>query len=146
MVDLQQYEEYFQGLCQTLPGVGSMIPITYDIDIHEYIQSLGAEQLPVLFVVLPTGESSSQDPDCVIERNFGMCLLLDKLDRQRERSLDVQKRLQPVFEEIKQVMIREYGRCGIFSRIDLGAVTSAPESGLFGALSGWSLGFKFDSI
>lgn len=80
MVDLQQYEEYFRELSQALPGIGSMLPVTYDIDIYEYVQSLRAEDLPVLFVVLPTCESLSRDPDCVVERNFGMCLLLDKTD------------------------------------------------------------------
>lgn len=114
MVDLQQYEEYFRELSQALPGIGSMIPVTYDIDIYEYVQSLRAEDLPVLFVVLPTCESLSRDPDCVVERNFGMCLLLDKTDWQRERGLDAQKRLQPTFEEIKSMMRQEYGRCGIF--------------------------------
>ena len=47
MVDLQQYEEYFRELSQALPGIGSMIPVTYDIDIYEYVQSLRAEDLPV---------------------------------------------------------------------------------------------------
>ncbi|MCS3120794.1 hypothetical protein NXV95_15990 [Bacteroides fragilis] len=41
MVDLQQYEEYFRELSQALPGIGSMIPVTYDIDIYEYVQSPG---------------------------------------------------------------------------------------------------------
>ena len=146
MVDLQQYEEYFRELSQALPGIGSMLPVTYDIDIYEYVQSLRAEDLPVLFVVLPTCESLSRDPDCVVERNFGMCLLLDKTDWQRERGLDAQKRLQPTFEEIKSMMRQEYGRCGIFSWLNLEEMTSSPESGLFKELSGWSLGFTFDSI
>ncbi|EXZ83066.1 hypothetical protein M069_2613 [Bacteroides fragilis str. B1 (UDC16-1)] len=44
------------------------------------------------------------------------------------------------------MMRQEYGRCGIFSRLNLEEMTSSPESGLFKALSGWSLGFTFDSI
>ena len=49
MVDLQQYEEYFRELSQALPGIGSMIPVTYDIDIYEYVQSLLAHHALDLF-------------------------------------------------------------------------------------------------
>lgn len=145
MVDLQEYEDYFVDVSETIGGIGKMIPITYDMDINEHIQCLKKEDLPVLFVVLPTAETESANPDAVIEINFGMCLLLDKLDKQRERTLDVQKRLQPAFEKLKNAMREEYGRCGIFGRIDLSSMTSVPESGLFSVMSGWSLGFKFSS-
>lgn len=74
MVDLQQYEEYFRELSQALPGIGSMIPVTYDIDIYEYVQSLRAEDLPVLFVVLPTCESLSRGIRIVWSKGISACV------------------------------------------------------------------------
>ena len=145
MVNLTEYKIYFDFLVESTPGVNTMYPITLDIDINKYVQSLGPDDLPVLFVVMPTAESISNNPDAINESNYGLILLLDKLDPQRKSTFEIQSELQPVFEAIKTKIRSEYGNCGILGRLDLSSMTSVPESGLFTVLSGWSLGFKFES-
>lgn len=145
MVNLNEYKGYFDFLVESTVGVNAMFPITFDVDINKYVQSLGPDSLPVLFVVMPTAESTSDNPDNIRESNYGLILLLDKLDIQRKSTFEIQSELQPVFEAIKTKIRSEYGNCGILGKIDLSSMTSVPESGLFAVMSGWSLGFRFES-
>lgn len=145
MVNLQQYEDYWNVVKNNIPGIGKIVPITFDADIAPYVQALKSADLPVLFIINPTSEPDNDDPDSNLEINYSMFLLLDKIDVQRKKTSQIQKELQPVFEKIKAKMKSEYGCNGLLSDLIISSMKSVPEAGLFASMSGWSLSFNFKS-
>lgn len=143
MVNLQDYEDYWNEIKNRVPGIGKIIPISFDADIAKYVQDLYSADLPVLFVITPTSEPDNDDPDGCLEINYSMLLLLDKIDTQRKKTNQIQKELQPVFEQLKSKMKAEYSRGGVLSDLIISSMKSVPEAGLFATMSGWSLSFNF---
>ncbi len=145
MVNLQQYEDYWNVVKNDIPGIGKIVSITFDADIAPYVQALKSADLPVLFIINPTSEPDNDDPDSNLEINYSMLLLLDKIDVQRKKTSQIQKELQPVFEQIKAKMKSEYGCNGLLSDLIISSMKSVPEAMLFASMSGWSLSFNFKS-
>lgn len=52
MVNLNDYESYWNSIKERIPEIGKIIPIRTDPDMADEIQSLSSADLPALFVIL----------------------------------------------------------------------------------------------
>lgn len=146
MVNLQQYEDYWNGICQRVPAISSVTMVTLDAEVGKEIQSLHKSKLPALFAIIPNSQGKSQDTDNIREQNLCVVFVMDKVDPQRKKAYQVQKDTQPIIEEIKMLMMEDKAAgCSLMARLDLESLSTIPESGFYNVFAGWSLGFNFDT-
>lgn len=146
MVNLQLYEDYWNGIRERVPAIASVIMVTLDAEMGKHIQGLKPEDLPALFVVIPNSQGKSHDPDNILEQNLCVVFVMDKADPQRKKAYQVQKETQPIIEQIKKAMIDDKATgCLLMDKLDLSSLSTIPESGFYNVFAGWSLGFNFDT-
>lgn len=146
MVDLQQYEDYWNGIQSRIPEIKKVVPATFEPEMGNLIQGLKAEELPVLFFIIPNAQGKSKDVDNVSEVNLCVVLVMDKTDPQRKKAYQVQREIQPIVEGIKQIIREDKAAgCELFNNLDLSSLSTIPEAGFYSTLAGWSIGFQFDT-
>ena len=143
MVNLKDLINYFQDLA----AIHGFVVDTVDADAGKKYQSLTKDDLPVLGMLLPSAVSTSDDVDDVTERTTVVLVLLDKFDPQRKDAVRVCVDTQPLIEAIKYTMINDKAAgCHLLNRLDLRSFSTMPETGVYGNLAGWSLGFSFETV
>ena len=159
MVNLKDLRNYFQNLAASksrhhledgrIKGIHGFVVDTVDADAGKKYQALTKDDLPVLGLLLPSAVSTSDDVDDVTERTTVVLVLLDKFDPQRHGrdAAQVCEDTQPLIEAIKRTMINDKAAgCHLLNRLDLRSFSTMPETGVYGNLAGWSLGFSFETV
>ena len=163
MVNLKELIDYFRKMADhprrprevnniiegRVPGIRGFVVDTVDADAGKKYQGLTRNQLPVLGMLLPTALSTSDDVDDITERTTVVIVLLDKFDPQRHGRTAVRVCIdtQPIIEAIKMAMINDKAAgCHLLNRLDLRSFSTMPETGVYGNLAGWSLGFSFETV
>lgn len=159
MVSLERLIQYFHAMpCHPLlrdlderehKAIRHVETDTVDAEVGKKYQGLPKDKLPVLSVILPTAVSTSDDVDALTERNTVVIAILDKFDPQHHGRTAVKVCIdtQPIIEAIKMAMINDKAAgCKLLDRLDLRSLSTMPETGVYGTLAGWSLGFSFETI
>lgn len=161
MVNLKELIEYCRNLADhpdphgdvnniidgRVPGIHSFMVDTVDADVGKKYQGLEKNKLPVLGLILPTAISTSDDLDSITERNTVVLVLLDKFDPQRKDAVLTCVETQPLIEAIKATMASDKAAgCHLLDRLDIASFSTMPETGVYGTLAGWSLGFNFETV
>lgn len=146
MVDLQSYENYWNGIRNRIPEIKKVVPATFEPEMGNLIQGLKSEELPVLFFIIPNAQGKGKDVDNVSESNLCVVLIMDKTDPQRKKAYQVQKETQPIAEQIKkQIREDKAAGCSLFAKLDLSSMSTIPEAGFYSVFAGWSIGFQFET-
>ncbi len=161
MVNLKELIEYCRNLADhpnpmrdenniiegRVPGLHSFRVDTVDTESGKKYQGLKKEQLPVLSLLLPTAFGTSNDVDSITENNTVVLIVLDKFDPQRKDAVHVCVDTQPLIEAIKATMVFDKaGGCHLLDKLNLASFSTMPETGVYGTLAGWSLGFNFETV
>lgn len=159
MVSLERLIQYFHAMpCHPIlrdlderehKAIRHVETDTVDAEVGKKYQGLPKDKLPVLSVILPTAVSTSDDVDALTERNTVVIAILDKFDPQHHGRTAVKVCIdtQPIIEAIKMAMINDKAAgCKMLDRLDLRSLSTMPETGVYGTLAGWSLGFSFETI
>lgn len=161
MVNLKELIEYCRNLADhpspcgdansiidgRIPGIHSFTVDTVDAEVGKKYQGLEKDKLPVLGLILPTAISTSEDLDSITERNTVVLFVVDKFDPQRKDAVQTCVETQPLIEAIKATMASDKAAgCHLLDRLDLASLSTMPETGLYGTLAGWSLGFNFETV
>lgn len=70
MVDLQEYEDYWNGICERVPEIKKVVPATFEPDMGNLVQGLKREELPALFFIIPNAQGKGRDVDNISESNL----------------------------------------------------------------------------
>ena len=161
MVNLKELIEYFRGLCDhpasrwnsetmvegRVPGIRGFVVDTVSEESGKKYQGLSKGQCPVLSLLLPTAQSVSTSADAVVERNTVVIVLLDKYDPQRKDAVETCVETQPLIEAVKRCMVEDKADgCKVLGNLNVASFSTMPETGVYGTLAGWSLGFTFDTF
>ena len=75
-----------------------------------------------------------------------MVFVMTKYDRQRRTAVEALEVVQPVIEAIKQMLIEDMaGGCPTLAGLEVGTLSTIPETGFYNDFAGWSLGFTLRS-
>lgn len=144
MINLQDFENYFTSLAKRT-GCKSVFFLTSETDIQKKIKDITPEQQPIMMMIIPSANTKGSTQDGVEETNTALLYVLNKDDRAEYGTFNIQKDLQPIFEQVKQTMIADKENCGLMRGLDVGSLSSDPESKLISQLTGWSLQFDIVS-
>lgn len=144
MILIENYEKYWESVLERLPFIKKLDFINDAKDMSEAIQDLKKEQMPMLFVTVPSGDGDG-DVDNSREKNIALLFLMSKYDSQgKSKAYSIQKELQPAFEALKELMKEDSAdTCSPMARLEFDSMHSDPESKLYSDFSGWSLSFVF---
>ncbi len=144
MIFITDYEAYWDTIKERLPGIKTLDFINNDKDMGKSIQDLKKEQMPILFVAVPSGDGFG-DVDNDQEKNIGLLFFMSKYDAQgKSKAYDIQKELQPIFEALKDLMKNDsMNDCSIMANLEIDSMHTDPEYKLYSDFSGWSLSFVF---
>ena len=146
MVDLQEYENYWNSMCDRIPEIKKVVPATFEPEMGNIVQGLKPKELPVLFFIIPNAQGKSKDIDNISEANLCVVLIMDKIDPQRKKAYQVQKNIQPIVEKVKkQIREDKAAGCHLFRDLDLSSLSTIPEAGFYSVFAGWSIGFQFET-
>ena len=70
MISLKTYREYYEDVMRRVPGIHSVRVVNVDQDMSDCLKSISSDELPVLFVVVPSAQETGTDPDNVEEDNL----------------------------------------------------------------------------
>lgn len=141
MISLKTYRDYYEDVMRRVPGIHSVRVVNVDQDMSDCLKSISSDELPVLFVVVPSAQETGTDPDNVEEDNLCLIFLMDRMDMQRRGPVRVLEDTQPLVESIKNVMRGDRNRgCCLMRNLD--RMTTTPETGFYTDYSGWSVSFK----
>ena len=144
MILISDYEAYWESVKERIPGIKSVEPINNDKDMSKFLQDLKKENMPVLFFAVPSSDGFG-DVDNDMEKNIGLLFFMSKYDAQgKTKAYDIQKELQPLFEEIKDMMKEDsMDKCSVMGDLEFSSMHTDPEYKLYSDFSGWSLSFVF---
>ena len=146
MVNLQEYENYWNGIRNRIPEIKKVVPATFEPDMGNVVQGLKPEELPVLFFIIPNAQGKSKDIDNISEANLCVILIMDKTDPQRKKAYQVQKETQPIAEKIKKRILEDKAiGCHLSKNLDLSSLSTIPEASFYSIFAGWSIAFQFDT-
>lgn len=77
MISLKTYREYYENVMRRVPGIHSVRVVNVDQDMSDCLKSISSDELPVLFVVVPSAQETGTDPDNVEEDNLCLIFLMD---------------------------------------------------------------------
>ena len=141
MISLKTYREFYEDVMRRVPGIHSVRVVNVDQDMSDCLKSISSDELPVLFVVVPSAQETGTDPDNVEEDNLCLIFLMDRMDMQRRGPVRVLEDTQPLVESIKNVLRGDRNRrCCLMRKLD--RMTTTPETGFYTDYSGWSVSFK----
>ena len=144
MVNLTEYEAYWESVKTNVTGIKKIFYLTEESDMKDFLSDITNAQQPFLLVIIPSAKSAGAQ-DAFIENNLSLIYLLSKEDAFNKTTFQLQKELQPVMEQIKQQMITDKQGCGIMRNLDLSSMQTDPEKKLMTKATGWSLSFEFET-
>lgn len=147
MINLTQYENYFTGLVEKVPGVKMLKFVTSESEMTDWLADVKTDQQPFLMILIPSAKSTGSSQDDVEEYNMGLIYLLKKTDKGQAdgKPFPIQKALQPILEGIKRQMLEDKGQCSVMYGLDVDSFHTDPENTLSSRTAGWSLSFTFKS-
>ena len=73
MISLRTYREYYEDVMRRVPGIHSVRVVNVDQDMSDCLKSISSDELPVLFVVVP---SACMDLNLIItNKPLILCIL-----------------------------------------------------------------------
>lgn len=124
-----------------VPGIHSVKVVNVDQDMSDCLKAIKRDELPALFLVVPSAQETGTEPDNVEEDNLCLIFLMDRMDVQRRGPVQVLEETQPLIEKVKEAMRGDRAR-GCHIMRNLGKMTTTPETGFYTNYSGWSVSFK----
>ena len=144
MINLRDYNNYWQRVATRIQAIGSVIPVTIDEDLAHYLSDLQEKQLPVLFVMVPESTGDGVNVDGYNDVCDGIVIIGDKYDPQREGAVASLEQTQDVAEELKQLLLEDTAQgCQVISQIENHSMKMAPVTNLYTNFAGWLLTFRF---
>lgn len=140
MVRLSDWKEYWNSIVTRIPSLKGVHFVTEEADIKDKVLDIGKKEMPFLLVVTPSAKSSGEQ-DSFRENNLCLTYILSKEDAYSYTTFEMQEILQPIMEDVKEMMINDKEGCGIMRDLDLSTLHTDPEKKLFTKLTGWSLSF-----
>ena len=144
MVNLTDYENYWQSIRQRISGIHSLFFVTVDQDMSHVVASMHHDDTPALFVVIPSARTQGRNVDAMGEVNIAVAFLMQKYDPQREECFQAVKLIQPIIQQVKRTILDDATTgCPVLGQLDLESITTLPETDLYGMMAGWSIAFSF---
>ncbi len=140
MISLKDYRGYWTEL-GTMLGFTSVMAITIDKEMSKKIQGIKKGDA-VLFWLPPAAKSDNATFNNFTERNSCVVFVMEKYDPQREGSLDVLERTQPMAENVKAMLVDAALTPCSPLKVELTSLDTLPETDFYGTLAGWSIGFR----
>ena len=60
MISLKTYREYYEDVMRRVPGIHSVRVVNVDQDMSDCLKSISSDELPVLFVVVPSAQEQAR--------------------------------------------------------------------------------------
>jgi hypothetical protein len=143
MVNLTEFEVYWQQMLNKVPALKSIHFVTEEGEISAKLNDIKKEEQPFALVVIPSAKSTGSTQDNFQEENLNLIYILSKEDAFNKTTFELQKDTQPVMEAVKEQMLMDKGTCGLMRNLDPGSFQTDPEKKKFTTCSGWSLSFSF---
>lgn len=146
MIDLKDYRQYWEGVADRLTVLKSCIGVTVDDDMGVKLQQLGADDVTLFWIVPNAQTRKGVSVDNYQEDNTCVIFVMMKYDRQRRSAVETLELVQPVIESLKGLLIEDMaGGCPTLAGLDVGTLSTIPETGFYNDFAGWSLGFTLKS-
>lgn len=144
MIKLSDYLGYWERMPGRISGLRSVMAVTVDQEMGNLIQGLKSDACPILFVIIPSARASTADTDGYMEENQAVVFVMDRYDAQRGGAVRALIDTQPVMEAVKRVLLDDVAAgCPVLVRLNVGSMSTLPETGFYRSFGGWSLGFSF---
>lgn len=144
MINLREYNNYWQRVALRMQNIGCVIPVTIDEDLAHYLSDLQEKQLPVLFVMVPESTGDGVNVDGYTDVCDGIVIIGDKYDPQREGAVACLEQTQTVAEEVKQLLLEDTAQgCQVISQVENQSLRLSAVTNLYNNFAGWLLTFRF---
>lgn len=144
MINLREYNNYWQRVALRMQNIGCVIPVTIDEDLAHYLSDLQEKQLPVLFVMVPESTGDGVNVDGYTDVCDGIVIIGDKYDPQREGTVACLEQTQTVAEEVKQLLLEDTAQgCQVISQVENQSLRLSAVTNLYNNFAGWLLTFRF---
>lgn len=146
MIDLKDYREYWEGVAGRIPVITACMGVTVDEEMGGTLQGLLTGSVTLFWIVPNAQTRKGAGVDDYQEDNTCVIFVMTKYDRQRRRAVEALECVQPVIESIKGLMMEDMaGGCPTLAGLDVGTLSTIPETGFYNDFAGWSLGFTLKS-
>lgn len=146
MIDLKDYRQYWEGVADRLTVLTSCIGVTVDEDMGPRLQQLDVNDVTLFWIVPNAQTRKGASVDNYQEDNTCVIFVMMKYDRQRRSAVETLELVQPVIESLKGLLIDDMsGGCPTLAGLDVGTLSTIPETGFYNDFAGWSLGFTLKS-
>lgn len=146
MIALSNYRSYWKGVAQRIEAITATMGVTVDEDMGPRLQNIPAGTATLFWIVPSAQPHKGSDVDNYSEDNICVIFVMVKYDRQRQRATDVLEQVQPIIEQLKQIIIDDTAEgCQVLAGLDVTTLSTIPETGFYGDFAGWSLGFTLKS-
>lgn len=146
MIDLKDYRKYWEGVANRIPMITSCMGVTVDDDMGPRLQDIPMETATLFWIVPNAQTRKGAGIDDYQEDNTCVIFVMTKYDRQRRSAVEALELVQPVMECIKGLLIEDMaGGCPTLAGLDVGTLSTIPETGFYNDFAGWSLGFTLKS-
>lgn len=142
MVNLNDYKEYFEGICSD-SGIDKMVMVVQEEHLRK---RLPGQTGIILAVVYPSGTGAGV-PDNVTDINSCLLFVIEnsnKTDSDPEKEFSCYRRLQEIAVGIKQRLIEDSdNNHPLLSELDRESFQIDPEWNIAGSYIGYSVSFSF---
>lgn len=146
MIDLKDYREYWEGVADRIPVITACMGVTVDEDMGHRLQDIPMDTATLFWIVPNAQARKGAGVDDYQEDNTCVIFVMTKYDRQRCRAVQALESVQPVIECIKRLLMEDMGSgCPTLAGLDVGTLSTIPETGFYNDFAGWSLGFTLKS-
>ena len=146
MIDLKDYREYWENLATRTTVITSCIGVTVDDDMGPKLQQQSPEDVTLFWIVPNAQTRKGATEDNYQEDNTCVVFVMMKYDRQRRTAVQALERVQPVIEALKGLLIEDMaGGCPVLAGMEVGTLSTIPETGFYNDFAGWSRGFTLKS-
>ena len=135
MIDLKDYREYWEGVANRIPVITSCMGVTVDDEMGHRLQEIAMDTATLFWIVPNAQTRKGAGVDDYQEDNMCVVFVMTKYDRQRRSAVEALERVQPVMEAL----------CPTLAGLDVGTLSTIPETGFYNDFAGWSLGFTLRS-
>lgn len=146
MIDLKEYREYWESVANRIPVITSCMGVTVDDEMGHRLQEIAMDTATLFWIVPNAQARKGAGVDAYQEDNTCVIFVMTKYDRQRRSAVEALERVQPVMEAIKGLLMDDMaGGCPALAGLDVGTLSTIPETGFYNDFAGWSLGFTLKS-
>lgn len=146
MIDLKDYRAYWEGVAERIESLSSCLGVTVDDDMGGVLQDIAMEAMTLFWIVPNAQTRKGAGVDAYQEDNTCVVFVMMKYDRQRRTAVETLEVVQPVIEAIKGLLLEDMsGGCPTLAGLDVGTLSTIPETGFYNDFAGWSLGFTLRS-